>query len=162
MGSAPSGLAPAAARFRWSALRGPCRRRLAAGLGLVLVAALHGGWAARQFGTRGADRATFDAALVDMADRWTRPDRGLAVIRPQNDRELYLLSVITDQQDLISGLTVLALRAILAVTIGGLGMVLLTAGSTEWEIRSGEGRQPGLTGPPGAAPPSATTAAATE
>ena len=55
---------------------------------------------------------------------------------PQNDRELYLAAVISDQHDMINGLTVLALRLILAGTAGGFGLILLTAGSTEWEIRS--------------------------
>jgi hypothetical protein len=33
-------------------------------------------------------------------------------------------------------LTVLMLRMVAAATAGGIGLVLLTAGSTEWELRS--------------------------
>ena len=43
---------------------------------------------------------------------------------------------------MINGLTLLALRLILAVTAGGFGLILLTAGSTEWEIRSEAGPGP--------------------
>lgn len=40
------------------------------------------------------------------------------------------------RQDALFGMTVLALRLIVALTVAGLGLVLLTAGSTEWELRS--------------------------
>jgi hypothetical protein len=54
---------------------------------------------------------------------------------------LYLATVISDQHDMINGLTVLALRMVLALTAGGFGLVLLTAGSTEWELRSEVGSE---------------------
>jgi hypothetical protein len=57
-------------------------------------------------------------------------------LTPMSDRELYLKAVLTDQQDLTFGMALFMLRMILTVTIGGIGMVLLTAASTEWEIRS--------------------------
>jgi hypothetical protein len=55
---------------------------------------------------------------------------------PENSRELYLAAVITDQQDVMLGLVLFILRMIAAITSGGLGLVLVTAGATEWEVRS--------------------------
>ena len=57
-------------------------------------------------------------------------------VQPQNDRELYLLAVITDQQDVMFGMTLFMLRMIATLTVGGTGIVLIAAGSTEWELRS--------------------------
>jgi hypothetical protein len=52
---------------------------------------------------------------------------------------LYLVTAISDQQDTLHGLTLLVLRLIVAITFGGFGLVLVTAGATEWELRSGAG-----------------------
>lgn len=60
----------------------------------------------------------------------------LGSVVPENNRELYLVTVISDQQDTMFGLTLLVLRMILALTIGGFGLVLMTAGATEWEVLS--------------------------
>jgi hypothetical protein len=123
-------------RFAWSVLAGRCRRRLAAGLVLL---ALSGGiafFAGRQFAHRGADLRAPDQPLVRLAADLTRAPDAVRALEPRDDRELYLLAVISDQRDMLFGLTVLILRAIVALTVGGLGIVLLTAGSTEWEIRT--------------------------
>lgn len=123
-------------RFVWSALRGACRRRLIAGLVLLALALGYGIYAGRQFGRRGSDAHVLDQPLVRAARGLTPAPRHLRSIEPANDRELYLVTVISDQQDVTFGLTLLILRTIVALTLGGLGLVLLTAGSTEWEIRS--------------------------
>ena len=60
----------------------------------------------------------------------------LRTVQPQNDREMYLMTVVSDQHDVMFGLVVILLRMIVALTIAGLGLVLTTAGATEWEIRS--------------------------
>jgi len=125
-----------ARRFRWSALRGRCRRRIIAGLLLLAVAAAYGAFAGLRMGRRGADQHAFDQPLVRLAQRIVPPPVHLSQYEPQNERELYLVTVISDQQDLLHGLTALVLRMIVSITAGGLGLVLLTAGSTEWEIRS--------------------------
>jgi hypothetical protein len=127
-------------RFAWSELRGRCRTRLAAGLIVLAIAAAYAAWAGHQFAVRGGDTRAFDQPLVHLAARMTPPPAGLRGIQPRNDRELYLLAVITDQQDVLFGLTVLVLRMIVALTVGGIGLVLLTAGSTEWEMRSERAR----------------------
>jgi len=129
-------LKPPTPRFHRSALRGRCRRNLFAGLVLSALAAGYGSWAGSHFRTRGADEATFDRPLVLSAARMVRTPKHLASIQPRNDRELYLVTVVSDQHDVMFGLVVLALRMIAALTIGGLGLVLLTTGATEWEIRS--------------------------
>lgn len=123
-------------RFAWSALRGRCRRSLLTGVVLVAVAMAYGLFAGRQFGQRGSDDHVFDQPLVRAARAMTPTPRHLGTITPENTRELYLVTVISDQQDVTFGLTLLILRSIIVLTLGGLGMVLLTAGSTEWEIRS--------------------------
>jgi hypothetical protein len=129
-------LLPYTTRFRWSALKGRCRRRLLGGLVLLAAAAAYAWFAGAHMARRGADDHAFDQLLVRTAARMNRPPAHLRAYVPQNDRELYLATVISDQQDMINGLTVIALRLILAATAGGLGLILLTAGSTEWEIRS--------------------------
>ena len=130
---------PLFTRFRWSALTGRCRRRLLGGLVLLAAAGAYAWFAGAQMARRGADDHAFDQSLVRMAARMNPPPAHLRAYVPQNDRELYLATVISDQRDMIIGLTVLALRWILAVTAGGFGLILLTAGSTEWEIRSEAG-----------------------
>lgn len=132
-------LLPYTTRFRWSALKGRCRRRLLGGLLLLAAAAAYAWFAGAQMARRGADAHAFDQPLVRTAARMNPPPAHLRAYAPQNGREEYLAAVISDQQDMINGLTLLALRLILAVTAGGFGLILLTAGSTEWEIRSEAG-----------------------
>jgi hypothetical protein len=132
-------LLPYTTRFRWSALKGRCRRRLLGGLVLLAAAAAYAWFAGAHMASRGADDHAFDQPLVRMAARMNPPPAHLRAYAPQDERELYLAAVISDQQDMINGLTVLALRLILAATAGGCGLILLTAGSTEWEIRSEDG-----------------------
>jgi hypothetical protein len=131
-----NGKTPSAPRFRWNALQGRCRRRLAAGLLLLFLAAVYACFAGLHMARRGADARAFDQPLVRLARRMNPPPVHLRLYRPENERELYLVTVISDQQDVLRGLTTLVLRMIAALTAGGLGLVLLTAGSTEWEIRS--------------------------
>lgn len=123
-------------RFHWSALRGRCKRRIVAGLILLLVAALYATYAGQRFGTRGNDDGVFDQQLARLGHLMTPPPVHMRSISPQNERELYLVTVVKDQQDITFGLTMLVLRMIATLTVGGIGLVLLTAGSTEWEIRS--------------------------
>jgi hypothetical protein len=127
---------PILSRFRWSALRGRCRHRLIAGLVLLAGAAAYAWFAGAQMARRGADGHAFDQPLVRIAARMNPPPAHLRAYAAQNERELYLATVISDQHDMINGLTVLTLRMILVLTAGGFGLVLLTAGSTEWELRS--------------------------
>jgi len=132
----PNDTLPLFTQFRWSALKGRCRRRLAAGV-LVLAATTAYAWfAGFQMARRGADARAFDQPLVRLAARMNPLPIHLHQYQPQNDRELYLATVIKDQQDMLVGLTALVLRMIAAVTAGGIGLTLLTAGSTEWEVRS--------------------------
>jgi hypothetical protein len=126
-------------RFQWSAFRGRCRRNLLVGLVLMTVGVGYGSWGAAQFRQRGADARGFDQPLVQAAARMVPPPRHLKDVKPENDRELYLDAVISDQQDVMSGLVLLMLRMILTLTSGGLGLVLVTAGATEWEVRSEAG-----------------------
>jgi hypothetical protein len=123
-------------RFRRSALRGRAGRRLAAGLVLLMLAGGHAIWAARHLSVRGSDDKAFDQVLVSAARSVTAIPDEAERFSPQSDRELYLKAVLTDQQDLTFGMALFMLRLIVTVTIGGIGMVLLTAASTEWEIRS--------------------------
>lgn len=127
---------PLFTRFRWSVLKGRCRRRLLGGLVLLAAAAAYAWFAGAHMARRGADDHAFDQPLVRVAAGMNPPPQHLWAYAPQNGREEYLAAVIRDQQDMINGLTLLALRVILAVTAGGFGLILLTAGSTEWEIRS--------------------------
>jgi hypothetical protein len=130
-------LLPFTTRFRWSALRGRCRRHLVAGVLILAAAGGYAWFAGAHMARRGSDERAFDQPLVRLAVRLTPLPVHLFQHEPRNDRELYLATVIKDQRDMITGLTVLLLRMIIAVTAGGIGLVLLTAGSTEWELRSG-------------------------
>lgn len=124
-------------RFSWEVFRGRCRRRLIVGLVLMLVAASYALYAGRHFAQRGSDLTAFDRVFVlPVAGALLPMPPQLGAVRPSNDRELYLATVISDQADVLTGLVVLIARLIPAVTIGGLGIVLLAAGSIEWEIRS--------------------------
>lgn len=109
---------------------------------LLLVAGGHAIWAARHLSVRGSDDGAFDQVLVSAARSVTTIPEEAQRLTPQSDRELYLKAVLTDQQDLTFGMALFMLRMMLTVTIGGLGMMLLTAASTEWEIRSAAGPAP--------------------
>jgi hypothetical protein len=132
----PNDALPVFTQFRWSALKGRCRRRLAAGLLILAAATAYAWFAGSQLARRGSDEGAFDQPLVRFAARMNPLPAHLHQYEPQNGRELYLATVIRDQRDMLVGLTALLLRMIAAVTLGGLGLVLLTAGSTEWEVRS--------------------------
>ncbi len=132
-------LARASNRFKWSVFRGRCRRNLLAGLAIFVLAGAYGIWAAERFATRGADARAFDGGLVRIAERMISRPAYLQMIQPQNRRELYLVTVISDQRDVLVGMTVLVLRLIILLTASGLGLVLITAGATEWEVRSETG-----------------------
>ncbi len=129
-------------RFKWSVFHGRCRRNLLVGLALFVLAGGYGAWAAQRFSARGADTRGFDHALVQVADRMLRPPPGLASIKPENVRELYLSTVISDQRDVLVGETAFMLRLIVVMTGAGFGLVLITAGATEWEVRSELGIAP--------------------
>jgi hypothetical protein len=124
------------ARFDRALFHGRCRRNLLAGLFLLTVALLYSSLAGQHFRHRGADATAFDQPLVRAAQALVVEPADLRGLQPQNDRELYLRTVVSDQHDVLFGLVVLLLRFIVALTIGGLGLVLVTAGATEWEIRS--------------------------
>ena len=117
-------------------MQGRCRRRLLAGLVVVIIAGGYGSWAVWRLGQRGGDSQSFDQPLVQLAARLTSLPEALRGARAQTYREQYLMAVIGHQRDTMLGLTVLILRMIGTVTAAGLGLILLTAGSTEWEIRS--------------------------
>jgi hypothetical protein len=132
----PSDSVPVFTRFRWSALNGRARRRLAIG-GLLLAVALAYAWfAGLTMGRRGADERAFDQPLVRLAVRMNPLPPHLFMYEPRSDRELYLAAAFRDQRDMAIALTALVLRLIGAVTAGGFGVILMTAGSIEWEIRS--------------------------
>jgi len=103
---------------------------------MLTIGVAYGSWGGRHFGRRGPDPGAFDQPLVRAAARMVPPPAHLQSVQPRNDRELYLATVISDQQDVLFGLALFVLRMIVALTVGVLGMVLLTAGATEWEIRS--------------------------
>ena len=132
----PNDALPIFTQFRWSALKGRCRRRLAAGLLVLAAAGAYAWFAGAQLARRGSDERAFDQPLVRLAGRMHPLPAHLHQYQPQNDRELYLSTVIKDQQDMLVGLTALVLRMLAAMTAGGVGLTLLTAGSTEWEVRS--------------------------
>ncbi len=123
-------------RFKWAFFHGRCRRNLLAGLALVLLAGGYAAWAAQRFSARSSDTRGFDHVLVRLADRMVHQPDGITAIRPQNFNELYLSAVISDQRDVLIGETAFILRLIIVVTTAGLGLVLTTAGATEWEVRS--------------------------
>ncbi|MFN8061042.1 MAG: hypothetical protein U0Q12_17925 [Vicinamibacterales bacterium] len=123
-------------RFRRDALCGRAKTRLLTGIALLALSVGYGGWAMSRLARRGAERGVFDGAIVGVARTLVRSPDVPPTFTPSNDNELFLLAVITDQQDTMFGLTVLVLRGMVAGTAAGLGMVLLTSGSTEWEVRS--------------------------
>jgi hypothetical protein len=132
----PSGPQRASNRFHRSLFRGRCRRNLLGGLALLIVALGYAGSAGGHFRRRGSDATAFDQPLVRAAAAMVVEPVHLRNVQPQNDRELYLITVVSDQHDVMLGLVILLLRMIVALTVGGLGLVLATAGATEWEVRS--------------------------
>jgi len=123
-------------RFVRSLFRGRCRRNLLIGLVLLVLAGAYAIWGGLRFSSRGADARAFDQVLVRYGAGLVGVPVHLIGFVPLGDRELYLTTVISDQKDVMDGLTILLLRMILSMSIGGLGLVLLTAGATEWEVRS--------------------------
>jgi len=132
----PSDALPIFTRYRWSALNRRARRRLAGGALLLLAALAYAGFAGFNMARRGADERAFDQPLVRLAVRMNPLPVHLFMYQPQTERELYLSAVARDQRDMVIGLTAFVLRLIASVTAGGFGLILMTAGSIEWEVRS--------------------------
>lgn len=132
----PADAVPVFTRFRWSALNRRARRRLAAGFVLLLLALAYAGVAGFNMARRGADERAFDQPLVRLAGRMNPLPPHLFMYEPQTERELYLAAAFRDQRDMSLALTAFVLRLIASVTAGGFGLILMTAGSIEWEIRS--------------------------
>lgn len=130
-------------RFTTSVFRGRCRRNLLTGLVLLVCAGGYAAWAGQRFSSRGADARAFDQVLVRYGAGLVGVPVHMIGFVPLGDRELYLTTVISDQKDVMDGLTILLLRMIVSMSVGGLGLVLLTAGATEWEVRS-EGAAAGV------------------
>jgi hypothetical protein len=130
---------PVFSRFRWSALNARARRRLLAGAALLVAALGYAAFGGFAMASRSADERAFDRPIVRMAVRLNPLPAHLFMYEPQTDRELYLAAAFRDQRDVSIGLTAFVLRMILAVTAGGFGLVLMTAGSIEWELRSEAG-----------------------
>ena len=132
----PSDALPIFTRYRWSALNGRARRRLLGGSLLLVAALAYAGFAGASLARRGADERAFDQPLVRLAARMNPPPAHLFMYQPQTGRELYLLAAVRDQRDMVLGLTAFVFRLIASVTVGGFGLILMTAGSIEWEVRS--------------------------
>ena len=116
--------------------RGRVRARVLGGVVILALALGYGTWATQRLGQRGSERGTFDQPLVAAAGRLVRrPDRIPDVV-VRTTTEVELAAIARDQQDLLFGLTVLLVRLLATGTAAGLGLILLTAGSTEWEVRS--------------------------
>jgi len=125
-----------ASRFSLEVFRGQVRSRVVLGAVILALALTYGTWATRRLAQRGSERHTFDQVLVSAAGQLVqRPDR-VPDIPVRTSTEVELSAVARDQQDLLFGLTVLLLRLLATGTVGGLGLILLAAGSTEWEVRS--------------------------
>ncbi|MGE0448912.1 MAG: hypothetical protein AB7Q29_04945 [Vicinamibacterales bacterium] len=123
-------------RFDRRLLRGRALRNLAGGLLLLTIGLGYGTWSTARLAMRGAERTTFDGAVVRFAGSIVRAPDVRPSFRAKTGDEAYLLAVINDQQDILFGLTLLLLRLLIAGTSAGLGLVLSTAGATEWEVRS--------------------------
>jgi hypothetical protein len=104
-------------------------------LTLLVLSLAYGGWAAKRLGQPGTD-TSMDKPVTMMADRLIAPLQFEMGGDPKTGDEFFLRAIVKDQQDIMFGLTVFVLRLVVASTIGGLGLVLVTAGSTEWELRS--------------------------
>jgi hypothetical protein len=129
---------PVFTRFRWSALNRRARTRLAGGFVLLLAALAYAAFAGFGLASRAADERAFDSALVRLATRMNPLPGDLFLYEPRTEREIYLAAAFRDQRDMAVALTAFVLRMIAAVTVGGFGLILMTAGSIEWEIRSEE------------------------
>ena len=127
---------PIFTRYRWSALNRRARRRLLAGSLLLLAAVAYAAFAGFHMARRGADARAFDQPVVRLAARMNPLPVHLFMYEPQTGREDYLAAVIRDQRDMTIALTALVFRMIAAMTAGGFGVILMTAGSIEWEVRS--------------------------
>jgi hypothetical protein len=132
----PSDALPIFTRFRWSALNRRARQRLLGGALLLVAALAYAGFAGAGLARRGADERAFDQPLVRLAVHMNPLPPHLFMYEPQTDGETYLAAAFRDQRDMSIALTALVLRLIAAVTAGGFGVILMTAGSIEWEIRS--------------------------
>lgn len=130
------GLRTSAPRFRWDVLRGRSLHRLVAGIVVLTIALGYGTWATRRLAQRGPDVDAFDRPLVHVAASLLRRPDDIRRLPSATSREQFLLVVVADQQDALFGVTVLLLRLLAAFTVAGFGLVLLTAGATEWEVRS--------------------------
>ncbi len=131
-----------ASRFAWVAFRGRVRTRMVMGVALLTLALGYGTWATNRLAYRGSERSTFDQPVVEAAGRVVRrPDR-IPDLPTRTTTELELSAVARDQQDMLFGLTVLLARLLVAAPVAGLGLVLLTAGATEWEVRSEHAAEP--------------------
>jgi len=124
------------APFLWTELHSRARTRLLAGLVLLVIGLGYGSWASLRFGIRGGDTTGFDRPIVNAARSLVPAPFVTQTMRPTNNRELAMMSTVFAQHDTVSGFAVLLMRLIVALTVVGFGLVLLTAGSTEWEVRS--------------------------
>lgn len=123
-------------RFKREFLVGAARHRLFGGLVLLVLALWYGAWSAAHLTRPGAERDTFDRPIVRFASTLvTAPDVEVP-FSPKTENEVYLLAVVRSQQDIVFGVTLLLFRCGAAAIMAGLGLVLLTAGATEWEVRS--------------------------
>ena len=127
---------PVFPRFLWSALNARARRRHVAGAALLLTALVYAAFGGFALARRGADDRAFDQPVVKLAVRLNPLPSHLFMYEPRTDRELYLAAAFRDQRDMAIGLTAFVLRMIVSVTAGGFGLILMTAGSIEWEVRS--------------------------
>ena len=125
------------ARFRIDALNRRARWRMLAGLALLFLSLAYATVAGKGLGQPGLEADALDRPVVRMASTLTAPLRRFVPGgEPRTEDERLLRALVRDQQDVVLGLTVLLLRLVVASTVGGLGLVLLTAGATEWELRS--------------------------
>jgi len=124
------------APFLWTELHSRARTRLLVGLVLLVIGLGYGSWAALRFGIRGGAASGFDRPIVNVARSLVPAPFVTQTMRPTNNRELVMMSTVFAQHDTVTGFAVLLLRLIAALTVVGFGLVLLTAGSTEWEVRS--------------------------
>jgi hypothetical protein len=127
---------PVFTRFKWSALNTRARRRLVGGLVLLLGALVYAAYAGSTLARRGADERAVDRPLVRLAVGMNPLPAHLSMYEPRTERELYLAAAFRDERDMSIALTAFVLRMILSVTAGGFGLILMTAGSIEWELRS--------------------------
>lgn len=124
------------APFLWTELHSRARTRLLAGLVLLVIGLGYGSWAGLRFGIRGGDDTGFDRPILRAARSLVPAPGVVQTMRPTTNRELVMMSTVFAQHDTVVGFAVLLLRSIGALTLAGFGLVLLTAGSTEWEVRS--------------------------